>query len=197
MHLDELPLPPEGYHLDYSFHYPKSFFYIAKSPPILTSLVLYELAYWGIIGGGVFRGLRGSGVVVFITVVFFSIDIVRGLIQRGVSRWLGYDISFFTLFAFVLYQTFAPALGQFQSRRDALLTAIAPLILFILLGVPLLFGLPGRIGGVLAFFLLVNLSGTAWDLYCIWRFLRMPRGTLLYTESIQELLVFEPKSGKA
>ena len=195
MYLDEAPFPPEGYHLASTFRYPTILIYIAKSLSILISLGSYELASWGVTGGGVFRGLVSLGGIIFIAIVFFSIDIVRGLIQRGVGRLLGYNISFYILFAAFLEGSFAIAPGQFQSRRDALLIAIAPLSLFITLLLPLLFGLSGMISSAIAFFLMINISGTAWDLYFIWRLLSMPKGTVLYTKHILELLVFEPGTG--
>jgi len=190
---DEESQPPDGYQFASIFKYPRRLLYFAKYPPVLISLGLYLSASSGMIGGGVFRGFAGWGVVVFISVVFFSIDTVRGLIQRGICRLLGYSISSFYPLLDPLEPTFAAAPGQFQCRRDALLIAIAPLSLFFLLGIALLFVLPEVISGILAFVLIVNVSGAAWDIYFIGWLLRRPKGTLLFTETILRLSVFEPE----
>ena len=189
MYLDEVPLPPEGYQLASTFRYPTILIYIAKSLSILTFLAFYIPTYWGV---HVFPGFVGLGALVFMTFAFLSTDIVRGVLQRGISRLLGYDISFYTLTFAPLAGTYTTVPGQFQPRRDVLLIAIAPLSLFITLLLPLLFGLSGMISSAIAFFLMINISGTVWDLYFIWRLLSMPKGTVLYTESILELLIFEP-----
>jgi len=192
MSLHEQPLSLEGYHVVSAFRYPAKLMYAAKLPPILIGMSLYMLAAGGIIGGGVFRGLVGLGDLVFIAVVFLSIDIVRGLIQRGASRLLGYRISFYTLLIAPLEATFAVDFDQFYPRRDALLIAIAPLCLFLLAGIPLLFQLPTMVAGVLAFVLIVNVLGEVWDVYFICWLLGRPRSTMLLTENIHLLIIFEP-----
>jgi len=196
MSLHEQPLLLEGYHVVSAFRYPAKLMYAAKLPPILTGMGLYMLAAGGIIGGGVFRGLVGLGDLVFIAVVVFSIDIIRGLIQRGVSRLLGYRISMYTLLIAPLEATFAVGRDQFFSRRDALLIAIAPFCLFLLASIPLLFRLPAMIAGVLAFVLVVNVLGEAWDAYFICWLLWRPRRTMLFTQSIFRLFVFEPEDNE-
>ena len=67
----------------------------------------------------------------------------------------------------MLEVTFAAVPGQVQSYRDVLLIAIAPMSLYIFLLIPLLLGHLGIVGNLLAFFLIVNLSGTAWDLFFV------------------------------
>ena len=114
-----------------------------------------------------------------IVVVFFSIDIVRGLIQRGICHLPGYEISFYPLLFAFLVPTIAADVGRYQRRRDALWIAIAPVSLFLLLGILLLFKLPELVGSILAFVLIVNILGAAWDIYFIGWLLRKPRGTLL------------------
>jgi len=199
MHEDEESDPPDGYQCVSTFRYPVRLMFITRLLPVLLFSSLYLFASWGIIGGDIVRILASWGAVVFIGVVFMSTDIVRGLIQRGMCHLLGYRISFYTLFLALLEPTFAADPGQFQRRRDALLIAIAPLSLFILLGVPLLFNLPGVIGIILALVLIINIFGAAWDIFFIGWLLRRPRGTILYTENIQLLSVFDPvavQSGK-
>jgi hypothetical protein len=66
------------------------------------------------------------------------------------------------VFLFILEVTFAAGPRQVQSYRDALFIAIAPMSLHVFLLIPLLLGHLGIVGNLLAFFLIVNLSGTAW-----------------------------------
>jgi hypothetical protein len=195
---EDAPISPEGYSLTSTFRYPQSIFYISWLFRFFTAYSLYFFASWGLIGGGVFQGLATSGEVeVFILFVLLSTEFVRGLLQRVISSLLHYEISFYTLFFWLPTASFAITPGQFQSRRDALLIAIAPLSLFIVLLVALLLKLPGMISDILVFVLFVNLAGTTWDLYFICWLLRMPKGTVLYTESIMRLLVFKPTSDNA
>ena len=194
MDVDEELEPPDGYHFASTFKYPMRILLFIRFLPAFMYPVLYLLAFLGIFSENVFRGLASLGVQVCISIVWFSADIVRGLIQRGICHMLGYEISFYTLFMALLEPTFAAHVGQFQCRRDALLIAVAPLSLFLLLGIPLFFKLPVVISCILAFVLIINLCGTAWDLYFIGWLLRKPRGTLLYTENLLVLCVFEPES---
>ncbi len=200
--MEEIPFLPEGYRFVSQFRYPKKVVYIVELLPLLTALSFYQIGYWGLINGGSFRGVAGfQGVVrweteIFIIVTILSIQFVHGLIKRGVSYLLGYNISFLTLFIFLLEPTFAVASEQFQSRRDALLIAIAPLSLFIFLLVPLLLERHGIITYMIAIFLLVNLAGTPCDFYFICWLLRRPRRTVLYIENCQTLFIFEPEPGE-
>jgi len=196
MQQDVEPLSLPGYEYLATFRYPPKFVLVAKSPPYLIALGLYQCAYWGVIGGGVFRWLGAWEVVVFVVAVVFSIDMVRGLIQRGASRLLGYHISFYTLLIAPLEATFPVDTDQFYSRRDALLIALAPLCLFLLLSIPLLFFLPTIPGNLLTFILIINIVGTGWDLYFVGWLLRRPRDIMLFTENIHQLVIFEPEAGE-
>ena len=200
--MEEIQFLPEGYHFVSQFRYPRNILSIAELLPPFTALSFYPIGYWGLIDGGSFRGVAGfQGMVrleaeIFIIVTILSTQVVHGLIKRGISHLLGYDISFFTLFVFLLEPTFAVASEQFQSRRDALLIAIAPLSLFIFLMMPLLLEPSGIISYITAIFLLINLAGTTCDFYFVCWLLRRPKGTVLYIESSQTVFLFEPISGE-
>lgn len=170
------------------------FIYINKFSLLLIPFGLYLLASWSIISG-IFQDLAELGsnsvTMLILAIIMLSTDLVRGLIQRGISRWLGYTISFDDrAFPFML-RTYTAAPGQFQTRRDVLLIAVAPLGVFLLLWLPLLFGLSGTIAGFLLFFLIANILGTIWDFYLIVYLLRRSAAMLLYTESSQNILIFE------
>lgn len=182
---------PEGYRLTEVFQYPRRLLYVATLLPAFSALSFYIVANRGLVGVGIFRGTEGLEIFVFMTLVFFTTNIIRGLVQRGMSYGLGYGTVFYPLLSAPLEGTFALAPGQVQSRRDALLVALAPLSLFAVLWLPLVFGLSGLIGGALAFFLVVNIAGTSWDLYFVWWLVRKSKGVKLSAASHQELLVFE------
>jgi hypothetical protein len=197
LHTHEPPFYLEGYRPASLFHYPAKLILFAKVPPLLLSLGLYFLAYRGVIGGGIFRGFIGVGVVIFILIAFFSVEIVHGLVQGGMNRLLGYETTLSIIFLAFMEATFVTVPGQYQSRRDALLIALTPLCLFLFLLIPVLLWIPGVVGSVLAFLLLVNLSGSAWDIYFLWWLWRKPAETVLYIEGAQLLLVYEPEAEQA
>lgn len=195
MHQHESPQPPKGYHCAATFQYPERFVYIAELPPILIVGVFYICAA---LDQDVFHGAARQGLWIFafmIAVVMLT-DLVAGLIQREVSRLLGYDISLCTLLYISVPGTCTGAPGQFQLRRDVVLIAFAPLSLFLslllLLWISLLFGLSGIIADLLFFFLLVNIANTLWDLYFIGWLLRKPEGTLIYQKRNHALLAYKP-----
>lgn len=195
------PQPPKGYHFVATFRYPLQVLFFVRLITIVCSIGVYYLASWGIIDKGIFQNVAnlgaGVGTVVFIGIIGFTTEIVRGLIQRGINRLLGYDISFYDLFFSPLEGIFPAAPGQFQARRDALLVAITPLIILLLLWIPLLLGLSGIIAGALVFFLIANTLAAFWDLYFICWLLKKPKGTLLYVQGVLTLSVFERRSGSA
>ncbi|MDQ2716471.1 MAG: hypothetical protein M3Z08_16325 [Chloroflexota bacterium] len=191
MHRHDLPYPPKGYYCAATFQYPERFVYIAKLPPALILGVFYIRAA---LDQDVFHGAarQGSWIFAFMIAVVILTDLVAGLIQREVSRLLGYDISLFTLLDAFVPGTYTGAPGQFQLRRDAFLIALSPLGLFLLLWIPLLFGLSGIIGDVLSFFLLINIANTLWDLYFIGWLLRKPEGTFIYQKRNRTFLAYKP-----
>ncbi|MFC4449345.1 DUF3267 domain-containing protein [Halorussus aquaticus] len=83
--------------------------------------------------------------------------------------------------------------GQFQTRRDNVAVALAPLAVFTVVLTPLLAGpLPVALAAFLV--LAVNTSGAIGDLYLSWRLFRMPEGALLYDVDIRHSYVFSPES---
>lgn len=191
---------------DYStseFGYPKNFLIFAKSLSMAFPLVLTWLVGQGFVSGGLFQivaggGLgSGDGAGIFLVVVLLSFDAIRGLIQRIVSRLLGYEVSFSSLLSAYIQGTYIADPGQLQPRRDALLVALAPLCLFVLVSIPLLFGLQGSFSHFFAFFLMVSILGTVWDLYFVWWLLRKPQGTMLYAKSFFRFTVFTPRLNRS
>lgn len=192
-YLQEGPHPPEGYYLASVFRPPRSFFSIVKYPSFFVFLACFALPTFGV---EVLPGFAGSGALVFMAVVFVSPDLIRGVIQRGIARLLGYSISFYAFsLMLMLPWTYTAAPRQLLRRRDALLIASAPLSMFIALCIPLLFVPSGLISSALTFFLVMNIIATAWDLYFMGWLLRLPGGTMLYREGyFEHLLAFEAGS---
>ncbi|MGB8343481.1 MAG: hypothetical protein WCD86_01290 [Ktedonobacteraceae bacterium] len=189
---NKIPLPPKGYQFLATFQYPGAIWYIARSLTVLTGVGLYQLAAWGIVGGSVFRDGIDLGISLLALALILSIDVIREILQRGISRWLGYTSSYGIVFLSMWEGTFAVDPGQFYPRRDALWIAIIPICLFLLPGLPLLFRPPEIIGDVLAYIVIVCLSDTVMDIYFMLWLLSKPRKTILYSQSIHKLLVFEP-----
>lgn len=184
---------PEGYSYTSGFNYPTK---LLSGVNILSPAVafgLYQFAYTGAIGGGAFSNLGGPGIYVAIAGVILTEQIMGGLLQRGICRLLGYKVSWRNFILYGLFGgIFAVDIKQFQKRRDALLIAILPSLLFALLLLPFRFVQPGVVSDTLAFVLIVNLICTCPNLYVFCWLLSRPRGTLLYTQTMKTLLVFEP-----
>jgi hypothetical protein len=193
---DAEPLSLTGYEYLTTFRYPAKFVLVAKSPPYLLALALYQCAYWRVIGGNIFQEIGSVVAFLLVVVVMLSIDVVRGLIQRGACRLLGYHGSFYTIFFAPMEATFPVDTDQFYSRRDALLICLAPLCLFLLFCIPLLFFLPTIPGNILAFVLIINIAGTGWDIYFVGWLLRRPRDVMLFTENVHQLVIFKPEAGE-
>ena len=84
------------------------------------------------------------------------------------------------------------AFGQFQTRRDNVRCALAPLVVFTVVLTPLLAG-PLPVALLAFFVLVVNTSGAVGDLYLTWRLLRMPPETLLYDVDARHSYIFYPE----
>lgn len=118
--------------------------------------------------------------------------VVHELIHGIVYRLLGYRVSYGV--SFQLGAAYAAAFGQFQKRGHNLISAVMPLLVITLIGVPLLTLPDSRVLAMCAFImLLINTSGAVGDLYISYRLLHMPRETLLYDVSIDSMLIFYPQ----
>ena len=171
--------PPEGYHSSSIFRYPKSFIYIPVLLYLLTTVGFYMI--WPFVS-----------LFWIILLIWPTVDILRSLIQRIVSRLLGYSASFNIIRMTFQAETYTGDAGQFQKRDHVLWIALAPLSIAVLLCIPLLADVQGAVGDILAFCLFVSIARAAGDFYFVWRLLRMPRGILLYNVNSKERLIFQP-----
>jgi hypothetical protein len=182
--------PPEGYHSSSIFRYPKSFIYIPVLLYLLTSVGFYII--WRFVRHSFFPGMEGPVLFWIVLLTWPTVDILRSLIQRIVSRLLGYNASFNVIRMTFQAETYTGDAGQFQKRDHVLWIAFAPLSIAVFLCIPLLADVQGAAGDILAFCLFVSIAKAAGDFYLVCRLLRMPRGILLYNVNSKERLVFQP-----
>lgn len=189
----DAPAPPEtpdGYRDPVEFRY----------PPLWLAVGSFVLFFVAAVGFGwlmgtlrnelvfeVTLGLTGMATVVVALGATFGIhELVHGLVYR----LLGYRVSYGV--AINIGALYAAAFGQFQTRRDNILCAMAPLVVFTVVLTPLLVG-PLSVALLAFFVLVVNTSGAIGDLYITWRLLRMPPGTLLYDVDARHSYIFYPE----
>lgn len=87
---------------------------------------------------------------------------------------------------------YAAVFHQFHSHEHNLRVGIAPLAIITTLCLPLL-AVPQPVIATTAFVVLVlNTAGATGDAYALWRFSRMPRGTVFYDINLDNMYVFEP-----
>ncbi len=191
--LEEELITPKGYGFTAKFHYPPTLINIIEVITILFLVVLVTLSEFG-----VFLPLqRGAlDIVTIITIIFPFF--VRRMIQRGVSRLLGYPVTWSSIFSIrIIYYMadFSVVEGEYRSYGDALLVALAPLSLYVVLLIPLLFGHWGVLGNMLAFILLACVLPTISDLYFACWLLTKPKTSVLYMIRRRAWL-FEPLSAE-
>ena len=192
---EEETLAPKGYGFTAMFHY----------PPILINIIAFFTPLsWGILAIladlGVFLPLQRGQVTIVFLVILFTSFLGRRMIQRGVSRLLGYPITWSSIFSIRIIYFMADFSvpfreGEYRSYWDTLLIALAPLSLYIVLLTPLLLGHWGVLGNMLAFILLASLLPTISDLYFVCWLLTKPKTSVLYMRR-RAALLFEPLSAE-
>jgi hypothetical protein len=137
--------------------------------------------------GGLALGLLG------LLVAFAGTLVVHEAIHGLVARALGYHVTFgVARLGTLLYAAYAGTFDQRVSRRDLALVAVAPLVVITLGCILALAVAPDWLVVPLVVALTVNTSGVAGDLYLLYYVGRVPRGSLFYDLSIDEMLVYEP-----
>lgn len=128
------------------------------------------------------------GLVLLAAVVV--VTAVHELVHGVAYRLLGYDVTYGT--ALHLGAFYVAAFDQFQTRRDSLLVALAPLVTLTLAVVPLLAAPAPRVAAAAYVAVVFNAAGSAGDLYLAWRLLQDPPGTLYYDADARRSWVYEP-----
>jgi len=188
------PEPPEGYREPVAFSYPSLWLSAG-------SVVLFVAAFFGF--GRLMAALRTDSALEFTVgptgiavVALLSVGtiVVHELVHGAVYRSLGYRVQYGL--ALNMGAAYAAAFGQFQTRRDNVVVALAPLVVFTSVLTPLLAG-PLVVGLAAFLVLVVNTAGAIGDLYLSWRLLRMPEGSLLYDADIRHSYIYYPENRDA
>lgn len=198
------PQTPEGYADAYQFEYPKLLLFVSASVLLIGSVILYGwlLIRWQ--GPEVLPVVFEMGADEEIAIIFtlgetavpflfgfLTVAIVHELLHGVVYQWYGYEVSYGVYWR--MGAVYAAVFHQFQSREDNLRVGIAPLVVLTGICLPLL-AVPHPIIATTAFFILtLNTAGAVGDIYALWRFYRMPSGTLFYDVTIHHMYVFEPE----
>jgi hypothetical protein len=190
---EAIPPPPPGYDNPVRFQYPTLLLILLSVVVIaLTVLVVGLLVMW-------IHGAPDSFVITFDTVdliafwgTMLATVVIHELIHALAARALGYRINFG-----IKWRMAAPYVAvfhQFMPRNHNLLIAIAPLLVFTLLFIPLLFVPAPLVLIVASTVLVINTAGSVGDLYLCWRLLRLPRQTLLYDVNVDCMLIYPPQA---
>ncbi|WP_161975555.1 DUF3267 domain-containing protein [Tengunoibacter tsumagoiensis] len=163
-------------------------------------LIWLELSYWSHTGTIIFQGFSATVIGLMMGVatllLFAPVLVVHTLLQRRISSVLGYKVSY-GLPAFFQSTPYFADPGQLQSRKDALLIALAPfglslLILFVSFFFPFI-----GLGSALLVVGIATAGGSLNSLPIAWKLLRVPDTTLLYIEGQATLSLLEPLDGQA
>lgn len=194
METPDPPEPPEGYREPVTFEYPGLLLTVG-------SLVLLVAAVFGF--GRLMSALRsettlefavGPAGIAVVAVLSVGTIVVHELVHGLVYRLLGYRVQYGL--ALNMGAAYAAAFGQFQTRRDNIVVALAPLAVFTAVLTPLLAA--GSLSVALAAFLVlvVNTSGAIGDLYITWRLLRMPEETVMYDIDARHSYAYYPETSE-
>ncbi len=198
------PPTPEGYADPYRFEYP-------KLPLVIAGMIMTVVAT--IAYGWLLLQLQGTAVlpVVFetdaagdVTIVlqltqvalpllfaFLAVAVVHELLHGVVFERYGYDVSYGIHWRFGA--VYAAVFNQFHTREHNLRIGAAPLVVITAITLPLL-AVPHPVVATVALFVLVlNTAGSVGDVYALYRFSRMPRGTVFYDINMEHMYVFEPE----
>src|SRR5579875_1024032 len=186
-------MAPQGYSFTAQFHYPKT---------LINTIAFFTPLSWGILAIlanlGVFLPLQRGQVTIVFVIILFTSFLGRRMIQRGVSRLLGYPVSWASIFSMRISYYMADFFvvgGEYRSYGDTLLMTLAPLSLYIVLLLPLLPGHWGTIGNMLAFILLASLLPTIADVYFACWLLTKPKKSVFYMRR-RAAWLFEPLSAE-
>jgi len=198
------PPTPEEYSDPYQFEYPKLLLVVAGIALTVVFTVVYGIILVQIQGPNVLPVVFETGAEGEITVLlqlsqvaipmvfaFLTVAVFHELLHGLVFQRYGYDVNYGVYWRFGA--VYAAVFHQFHSREHNLRVGIAPLAIITVIFLPLL-AVPHPVVAAVAFFVLVlNTAGSVGDIYALWRFYRMPQGTVFYDINMDNMYVFEPK----
>jgi len=198
------PPTPEGYSDPYLFEYPTLLLVVAGMVMTVVFTIIYGIILIQLQGSNVLPVVFETGAEGEITVMlqftqvaipmlfaFLTVAVFHELLHGLVFQRYGYDVNYGVYWRFGA--VYAAVFHQFHSREHNLRVGIAPLAIITVIFLPLL-AVPHTIVATVAVFVLVlNTAGSVGDIYALWRFYRMPRGTVFYDINMDNMYVFEPK----
>lgn len=198
------PAPPDGYRPPEPFGYPMGVLFVVVAAVLVAAAGAFGALLWTLQGPAVvheFVVVASSADAIAVTVdaarlgvvllgAIAVVTAVHELVHGAAYRLLGYDVTYGT--ALHLGAFYVAAFDQFQTRRDSLLVALAPLVALTLALAPLLAAPAPRIAAAAYVGIVFNAAGSAGDLYLAWRLRRDPPGTLYYDADSRRSWVYEP-----
>lgn len=198
------PATPDRYTDPYRFEYPKLLLFVSASVLTVASVAVYGWLLLRLQGpdalpavfevggeGSVAVTLSLTGMAIPFVFAFLIVAVIHELIHGVVYQRYGYEVSYGVYWS--MGAVYAAVFHQFHSREDNLRVGIAPLAVITVVCLPLL-AVPHPIVATTAFFVLVlNTAGGVGDIYALWRFYRMPFGTVFYDINMHQMYVFEPE----
>lgn len=197
------PPTPDGYDDPYRFEYPKLLVTMLAIVVTVVSAVGYGWLLIRLQGPAVLPVVFEVGAAEEFTVLFdltraaiplvfafLTVAVVHELLHGVVYQRYGYEVSYGVYWR--LGAVYAAVFHQFHSREHNLRVGVAPIAVITIVCLPLL-AVPQPVVATTAFFVLVlNTGGSMGDAYALWRFRRMPRGTVFYDHNMDDMYVFEP-----
>jgi hypothetical protein len=186
------PPTPSGYREPYSFSYSKLGMNIGAVLLVLIMTPLLSAFTWLLQGNPPFfdTSLSGWGMIGFSFVIAVITIVVHELIHGLAYVLMGYHVSFGVYWKLGLYTA---ALRQFQKRDHILISALAPVVLLMVMMLPMLAIHSSLVVETAFIVLLVNTSGAFGDLYLAWRLLHVPRYTLAFDADSKNSFIYEPE----
>ncbi|WP_276300296.1 DUF3267 domain-containing protein [Halorussus lipolyticus] len=187
------PDPPEGYREPVTFEYPGLALSVGSLALFVAAVFVFGRVMSALRPGATLEFTVGPRGIAVVGVLSVGTVVVHEVVHGLVYRLLGYRVRYGI--AWNMGAAYAAAFGQFQTRRDNLVVALAPLAVFTAVLTPLLAVEPFSVALAAFLVLVVNTSGAIGDLYISWRLLRMPEGTLMYDLDARHSYAYFPASG--
>ena len=198
------PPTPEGYSDPYQLEYPKLLLIVGGMVMTVFFTVVYGLILIQLQGSNVLPVVFETGaegeirvllqftqIAIPMLFAFLTVAVFHELLHGLVFQRYGYDVKYGVYWRFGAF--YAAVFHQFHSREHNLRVGIAPLAIITVFFLPVL-AVPHPIVATVALFVLVlNTAGSVGDIYALWKFYRMPQGTVFYDINIDNMYVFEPK----
>ena len=197
------PKPPAGYAEPYRFTYPTVSLFLGSILLTAMSILIFGTLLTWFQGSpaelfGSTTSETGQATMQFnLSELFLPfllsilvVAVVHELIHGLAYQRYGYEVSYGIYWS--MGAVYAAVFGEFHGREENLVVGAAPLFLITIIFVPLL-AVPIPAVAITAFFILtLNTGGSVGDIYALWRFYRMPEGTIFFDHSLQDSFVYEP-----